>query len=89
MAMEQTRMIGTGSHTGQSKVLDQARKRSAEGLVSRRLLGPVLRLPPGEDGRLHPSCWADRMMLARRGSAMGQAAADNSRTAAKCQQQLT
>lgn len=50
--MEQTRMIGASSYTGQSKVLDQARKRAIERLVARRLLGRVLQLPPGEDGRL-------------------------------------
>lgn len=50
MAIEQTRMIGAGSYTGQSKTLDQARKRTAERLVARRLLGRVLRLSPGEDG---------------------------------------
>ena len=33
MAIEQTRMIGIGSYSGQSKVFDQARKRAFESLV--------------------------------------------------------
>ena len=39
MAIEQTRMIGIGSYSGQSKVFDQARKRALESLVARRFLG--------------------------------------------------
>ena len=52
MAIEQTRFIGFGAYSGQSKVFDQARQRTLEGLVARRFVGRVLGLSPGEDGGL-------------------------------------
>jgi len=41
--MEQTRVIGVGAYSRQTKVLDQTRKGAIEGLVARGFFGPPIR----------------------------------------------
>ena len=55
MAIEQTRVIGVGAYSRQTKVLDQTRKGAIEGLVARGFFGCVLGLPSVGDRGLRGS----------------------------------
>ena len=52
MAIEQTRVIGFGAYSRQTKVLDQTRKGALESLVARGFLGRMLGLLPIGDSCL-------------------------------------